>query len=285
MSKEVVRFGPAGIPHSTKGGTTLDGVKEVARLGLNAMEIEWVRNVPTRPEEFFSVAEVAKRLGVRLSVHGPYWINPCALTKQKQEIAKRGLIQGMRAGEAAGAYVFVFHPGYYLGQPPSEAYKKAKALLQEVSEKLKQEKITDIKIGLETTGKQKAFGTLEEVVKLSAELDRTVPCVDFGHLYCRNFCKKFLYKSDFKEIFDFVEKHLGTRVARNLHCHVTGIVCNKEGNELRHVPLGPKTMPQFRPLAEVIVENGYTPTLICESPKLERDALKMKKIVEELSRS
>lgn len=284
MTKDEIRFGPAGIPSSAKGGTTLDGVKETARLGLSAMEIEWVRNVPSKPEGFLPVAKIAQELDVRLSVHGPYWINPCALEKSKIEIARRGLIQGLRAGEAAGAYAFVFHPGYYLGQAPEVAYTKCKVLLQEVLAQLKQEKITNISIALETTGKQKAFGTLEEVVRLSAELDRVIPCVDFGHLYCRNFCKKFLEKKDFKEVFDFIEKHLGAKAAKFLHIHFTSIRCNKEGNELNHLPLSPINFPQFKPLAETIVENGYSPNIICETPMLERDALKMKAIYERVKK-
>lgn len=284
MAKDSVRFGPAGIPIHAKGGTTIDGVKATAELGLRAMEIEWTRNVPKHVEQFKEAAELSEKLDVRLSVHGPYWINPCAETKKKLEIAHRGLVQGLRAGDAAGAYAFVFHPGYYGKQTPAQAFKKAKETLKEVLAQMKQERLNRINLAPETTGKQKAFGTLEEVVKLAAELDRVIPCVDFGHLYCRNLCKLFHKKEDFKAAFDLVEKNLGPRAARNLHIHFSAIKCNKRGDELEHLKLGSQTFPQFKPLAEAIVENGYTPTIICESPLIDQDALKMKAIYERLAR-
>lgn len=280
MAKEMVRFGPAGRPIGC-AGTTAECVEYTANEGLNAYEIEWVRNVPTHLEEARMISPIAKSNDVKVSVHGPYWINCCALTKAKTAVAMRGLLQGLKAGEAAGAYAFVFHPGYYLKQSSSEAYAKVKNLLKEVLQKTRSEGIKNIQLAPETTGKQKAFGTLEENVRLAQELG-CILTVDFAHLFCRNFCKAPITKEDYKKIFDYVEKNLGARVAKNLHVHFTEVVCNKEGNERHHLPIGAQNTPPFKPLAEVIVENGYAPTIISESPKLDLDALKMKKIVEGL---
>lgn len=282
MAKEVVRFGPAGRPIGF-GGSTAEAIEYVAKEGLNAYEIEWVRAVPTHLEEARTIPPLAQKFDVKVSVHGPYWINCCALTKAKAEIARRGLLQGLRAGEAAGAYALVFHPGYYLKQPPAEAYKRARALLREVLLAAKAEGIKNIRLAPETTGKQTAFGTLEENVRLAQDLGCLLT-VDFAHLFCRNFCKAPVTKEDYKKIFDFVEKNLGSRAAKDLHCHVTEVVCNKEGNERYHLPIGTQNTPPFKPLAEVIVENGYAPTIIAESPQLDKDALKMKKILEGLRR-
>ena len=40
-----LHIGPAGIPHSTKKKSTPEGIRRVAELGLDAMEIEFVRGV------------------------------------------------------------------------------------------------------------------------------------------------------------------------------------------------------------------------------------------------
>ncbi|MFA5077796.1 MAG: deoxyribonuclease IV, partial [Candidatus Micrarchaeia archaeon] len=50
-----------------------------------------------------------------------------------------------------------------------------------------------------------------------------------------------------------------------------------EKGELNHLPLGSNNEPPFRPLIKVIAENGYSGTIICESPKIEIDALLMQK--------
>lgn len=48
----MIRFGPSGIPLSCKGRTLLDGVKDVHKLGLSAMEVQFLRMNPrTRPAQ------------------------------------------------------------------------------------------------------------------------------------------------------------------------------------------------------------------------------------------
>ena len=38
------RYGPAGIPLSSKGRTIKDGIEDVHMMGLNAIEIQMIRN-------------------------------------------------------------------------------------------------------------------------------------------------------------------------------------------------------------------------------------------------
>ncbi len=46
----MIRFGPSGIPLSCKGRTLLDGIMDVHKLGLTAMEVQFLRtNVSQRP--------------------------------------------------------------------------------------------------------------------------------------------------------------------------------------------------------------------------------------------
>lgn len=48
----MIRFGPSGIPLSCKGRTLLDGIKDVHKLGLTAIEVQFLRmNVRTRPAQ------------------------------------------------------------------------------------------------------------------------------------------------------------------------------------------------------------------------------------------
>ena len=70
----MLKVGTAGIPSSTKG-STLDGIRRVKELGLDAMEIEFVRGVYMKNEMASKAGELAKSLGVALTVHAPYYIN------------------------------------------------------------------------------------------------------------------------------------------------------------------------------------------------------------------
>lgn len=280
--KAAPRFGPAGIPHAAKERTTIGGIRACAEIDLSAMEIEWVRGVRMGREMARQANETAKQLDIALSCHAPYWINACSPLKDKIAIAVRSLLEAMRVGEAAGCYIAVFHPGYYQKQLPEAVYKRCKETLQTVLDRAKAAGIKNIHLGPETTGRQAQFGSLEEVVRLCEELPQTAPTVDFAHIHARTF-GGIKTKDDYAKIFNLIEKRLGAKVAKGLHVHFTE-VHHEKGNEKYHLPVGTRDSPPFRPLAELIVEQGWSPVIIAESKELDRDALKMKAIVERLMR-
>ena len=57
----MIRFGPSGIPLSCKGRTLLDGVLDVHKLGLSALEVQFLRMNPrTRPADEDEIGMKAK---------------------------------------------------------------------------------------------------------------------------------------------------------------------------------------------------------------------------------
>ncbi|MEK7072470.1 MAG: endonuclease IV, partial [Patescibacteria group bacterium] len=52
-------LGPAGLPMASEGNT-IDGIKKVRELGLNAMEIEFVRSVYMNEKTAEEVGKAAK---------------------------------------------------------------------------------------------------------------------------------------------------------------------------------------------------------------------------------
>lgn len=277
-----MRFGPAGIPIGCKGGTK-EGVEYTAELGLSAFEVEFVRGVKMRTPQAREVGDVAKQKGIVLSAHCPYWINTCARDPVKLVTTKRNILQTARAVSAMGGGVIVFHPGYYMGRDSGECMKISVATLRDVKEEMKAERL-DATLGLETTGGPAEFGTLEECIQLANEIGG-VPVIDFAHIHARNGEGILRKKEDYLKIFHALEKGLdsGPRYVKNFHSHFSEIEYGKRG-EIKHIPLGKADEPPFRPLAEVIKEHSYDGTIISESPLLEEDALKMKKIFEGLKR-
>ncbi len=74
------------------------------------MEVEFVQGVRMTREAAMDAGEVARELGVRLSVHAPYFINLCSEEKEKVEASLSRLQESLdRGGEAMGATVVVFH--------------------------------------------------------------------------------------------------------------------------------------------------------------------------------
>ena len=267
-----IRFGPAGIPIQCTGKSTLEGVKCCAELGLDAMEMEFVQGVRMKEETAGEVQKVAKALGISISSHAPYYVNLCSSEELKIANSKRHIFESARITSLAGGTITVFHPGFYQKLTPQEAFAAAKKTLKEIEDKLKQHKIT-IRLGAETVGKKSAFGGLDENIRLAQELDFVDPAIDFAHLHARGDFR-IKNESDYKAIFDKLEAELGDYV-KHFHCHFSEINYSEKG-ERNHLVLGTNNEPPFKPFMKVLAENGYSGTVICETPNLDVDALKLK---------
>lgn len=267
-----VRFGPAGIPIQCEGSSTREGVECCAELGLGAMEMEFVHGVRLKEESAMEICRRAMELDIVLSSHAPYYINLCTSEDKKIANSRRHILDSARITALSGGTITVFHPGFYQKLPPDEAYSRAKARLMEIEERLGQEKIR-IRLGAETVGKRSSFGGLEENIRLSQELEMVEPVIDFAHLHARG-DMRLENAEDYRALFSMLERELGDYVKR-FHSHFSEIEYSDKG-ERNHLALGTNNEPPFKPLMKVLAENGYGGTVICESPKIDLDAMKMK---------
>jgi len=227
-------FGTGGTPHSAKPPkSSIDGIERIAELGLGCMEIEFVQGVRMGEAGARLVAEKAANLGVKLTAHAPYFINLNAREPEKIKASQDRLLQTARIGSICGAESIVFHPAFYLNDPPDKAYNSVKKYLGEVIHQLKREN-NRVWIRPEIMGKPSQFGTLEEILNLSTELERVAPCIDFAHWHART--GGFNSYSEFASILQQVKERLGTIALDNMHIHVSGIAYSKKG-ESKHLNL------------------------------------------------
>ncbi len=259
-----VRIGTAGIPGVCKGKSTLDGVKCVSDLGLDAFEIAFVRGVYLTPESAKKVGDCAKKYNISLSCHAPYYINLASTNPSVIDKSKKFISDTLKIADVMGAKIAVVHAGFYMGQPKSQVFELIKNACLEFKSKTK--------LGIETMGRQKQFGTVDEVAQLVEECGNVSPVIDFAHIHART-NGGLKTKEDFKTILDKFE----TLGVSPIHCHMTGIKYN-DGNEKHHLPLS-SFEPDFRLLAEILRDNEYDATIICESPLMEQDALLFKEWV------
>lgn len=267
----MIRFGPAGIPIQCEGKSTIEGIECCKNLGLGAMEIEFVRGVKMGDAAAKEAGKKAKELDVRISSHAPYYVNLCTADRVKAEGSKRHIFLAAKATFLANGRVTVFHPGFYQKSGREEAFQAAKKRLVEVKERMDEAKIECV-LGAETVGKKSAFGGFEENVRMAQELDFVKPVLDFAHMHAR---RDFIIKGeeDYRRIFGILDRGLPS-YAKNIQCHFSEINYGEKG-ELNHLPLGTNNEPPYKPLMKVLAENGYGGTIICETPKLDIDALVM----------
>ena len=270
-----IRFGPAGIPLQCSGGT-VEGIQCCHEIGLDAMEMEFVQGVRMKEDGAIEAAKAAKKYDISLSSHAPYFVNLCSKEPEKIQNSKRHIISSARITALAGGNITVFHPGFYQKVSKEEAFKLAKKHLVEIEAELETMNTKPaIRLGAETVGKKSAFGGLDENIRLSQELEMVVPVIDFAHLHARGDVK-ISGEADYAKVFDMLEKELGSSYVKSFHAHFSEINYSDKG-ERNHYPLGTNNEPPLKPLMKVLAENEYSGTIICETPKLELDAILMKK--------
>jgi deoxyribonuclease-4 len=326
----MIRFGPSGIPLSCKGRTPRDGIEDVHTLGLNSMEIQFVRvNVFDRfaseeeaglspmelegqlivdafhhvdddnlepawdkklkieegdvlrvltcgiGQDFGELKEtgrLARELDVELSLHTPYYMD----LSGDDDISERSInnvIYGGLIADALGAGVVVTHMGLYGDLDKEEA---TEAVLDKMNFLTGEFKSRGVKarIGLETSGKQMVYGSLDEILEVVSKVRGTVPVLNFPHIHARE--HGFLQtKDEFQEVFDRAKK--ASRL-KWYYTHFSGVQ-HEGGNEKRYTPIKKGDL-KFEPLAECILENDFNITIISSSPLLEHDAMYMKVILE-----
>jgi len=262
-------FGTGGVPVSAQLRSTEAGIERIAELGLGCMEVEFVQGVRMSPKVAVSLGELAARKKVALTAHGPYFINLNAVEPEKVHMSKERILQTARIAALFGARSITFHAAFYLKNTPAETYAAVKKHLQEVVNILRKEgnKVT---ISPEVTGKPSQFGTLEELLQLSSEMEGVLPCIDFSHWHART--GKANSYQEFLGVLDQVEKKLGRRALDNMHIHLSGIAYGNKG-EIKHLML-PDSDFHYAELLKALKKRKAKGVVISESrPNLEQDAL------------
>jgi deoxyribonuclease IV len=277
MPSKNLLFGTGGIPRSTKGKTSVSGIERIRELSLDCMELEFVQGVRMGVKGAENVLKASLKENVALSVHAPYYINLNSYDREKLEASLERLYQAARIGDLCGAQSIVFHAAFYQKSSKEHTYRKVSEALEKLTGQLRDEEIPAI-LRPETMGKRTQFGTLEEVLALSAEIEGVMPCLDFCHMHARE-GKENSY-SEFTEILSKVEDALGKEGLSNMHMHVSGVEYSSSG-ERKHLSLNESDF-NYPDLMRVLKEFKARGRVILESPILERDALLLRKVYTEL---
>jgi deoxyribonuclease IV len=264
------------------GATTIDVPKLLHEEGLDAFEYQasrWGQVPQVKQADAVKLGEEARKNDVKLSMHGSYFINLSG-KKEVVEASKRRLIACATAADWMGAYVVVFHTGFYGKLEKDYAFKNCVAALKEVAAELKTRGLK-VKLGPETMGRKFQVGTIDEILTINQEVEGTQLVVDWGHLHAlhQGTLKKV---EDFRAIAEKVEQKLGTEALQSMHCHFSKIEFSSQGEKRHHTLDEERYGPEFRLLAEVILDFGMHPTMICESPILDVDARKMQATLKEV---
>ena len=218
------------------------------------------------------IGNMARRLDVKVSLHTPYYMD----LGSNNELTERCMNNIRHSGiitNALGGGVVVTNLGLY--NDPTNTEETDANIIENVEAVMEWWKDAGIKteLGIEITGRQEAFGSLEQVLSLCDDIKGTVPVINFPHHHART-SGSLLAASDFADIIDQVRPYCKNGV----HTLFSGVEHN-DGNEKRLTPIKKGDL-KFEPLGEALADIDHDLTVISGSPLLEHDAMYMKVIHE-----
>jgi deoxyribonuclease-4 len=279
MEMKTLLFGTGGVPRSTPKPSSQAGIKRIRELGLDCMELAFVRRVVMGEKSAAEVRQTAEECNVRLSVHAPYYVNLNSPEADKVQASRQRILEAARVGWLCGAQSVVFHAAFYHDDRPEIVYKRIKEHLGELIEELRAEG-NGTTLRPETTGKASQFGSLEELLMLSQEVEGVMPCVDFAHLHARTGVNNSY--EEFAAILELIKAALGRAGLEDMHIHMSGIAYGP-GGEKEHLDLADADL-RYIELLQALLDFEVSGLVICESPNLEEDALIMQRTYRRLAK-
>ncbi|MEW6055861.1 MAG: TIM barrel protein [Bdellovibrionota bacterium] len=272
-------FGTAGFPSAAPKKDPIAALHKVKEIGLDCLELEFAHGVRMRDETAEEISKTARKLGVILTAHAPYYINLNAKEQDKIDASINRLLQTARLAGLCGAYSMTFHAAFYMKDDPKTVFDIVKKYLKQITERLVDEE-NGIHLRPELTGRKSQFGTLEELCELSQEVRQVYPCLDFSHNQARVDGEANNY-NHFSEVFERYKKALGKGALSQMHIHVAGVQYGPKG-EIKHLSLKESNF-NYKDFLKACKDFNVRGAVICESPELENDALLLKKTYAQLS--
>lgn len=281
----MVLFGPGGnsISFQKEGHkSTLDAPKWLYERGLDAYEYECGQGVRVSEETAKKFGEEAKKYGITISVHAPYFISLSSVEEEKRENSIKYILDTLKVAKLMGGKRIVVHPGSCSKRDRNEAFEMAKDTMRKAVLEAKNNGYGDMEICPETMGKINQLGTVLEIATMCKIDEMLVPTVDFGHINAREM-GSLKTEEDFEKIVKCFIDELGEERGRRLHVHFSKIEYTT-GGEKRHLTFEDNVYgPEFLPFAKIIKKYNLDLTVICESDgTMAEDALTMKKILNEV---
>lgn len=279
----MTKFGPAGnsLSFYDDGNKHTEQAAEwLSKKGLTAYEYSFGRGVRMTKETAEKIGTAFAAQNIEVSVHAPYFINLANPDEDMIEKSFGYITQSLTKCNELGGKRVVVHTAACGKCERAVAVDRAKRRLEQLCEILDRDYKFDFLVCLETMGKLNQIGTVEEIIDFCRLSEKFCPCFDFGHInsYMRGGLKT---KDDFRRVLDYAVDGIGYDRAKNMHVHFSHIQYADKG-EIKHLTFqDTKYGPFFEPLAELFVEYGFTPYVICESDgTMAEDALTMKTIYE-----
>jgi bifunctional non-homologous end joining protein LigD len=252
-----IRFGISHLP--TEEGKDADYLAALVEKGHTAHELPFVDGFPWKEKRCQRFGELAAELGVRLSVHAPYFAGLTLPDEARGKQSLAALEHTMKLGRWLGAPVIVAHFGSNYSEDPEVLMDRIRARLDYVAPKVEG---MGVGMGLETAGNNRSFGSLGDIAQLASEYSFVRPVVDWAHVHAMTGGGLTSVEA-FESVFAFLDQSFPGWMISPLQTQFSDNEIGS-GGEVRHIPYGEGTL-RVGPLVEAAGRAGVPMILISEA--------------------
>lgn len=236
---------------------------ELVERGFTALELPFVTEFPWKEKRCATFGEAAAERGMRLSVHAPYFATLTPEDPERGAQCLAALEHTMKLGRALGAPIIVAHGGSTHGEAPEVLMDRIGERLERVAPKVEG---LGVGLGLETAGKEGAWGTLGDIALAASRFSFVRPVVDWAHLHAVT-GGGLTSRAAFDQVLAFLGTQFPGWMIDPLHCQFTDNLVGAKG-EVKHLPYGEGTL-RVGPLVSAAEVAGLGLVLISESREQE----------------
>lgn len=262
--------GTRRVPLVSTVSQALKVLDELYRVGFKAFVLpkEMFANVTSTTDlykehygEFLKVKSLAKKYNIELAIrYEEIPQDPARLDSTLKIYSSIASIMDCRT--------FIIRPTFYPMMPHDQALRLVVHKINEIVSSME----IKTKIGVETTGRLRELGSLEDVIEISKRTSGTEPILNWAHIHARG-VGVLRGESDFRNIMDKTRREMGQQWLGNAYFFFSGATYGPSGLT-GYVPIS-KADISLRLLIKEIMSFGMKGTLIFEDEGREKSILDM----------
>ena len=243
-------------PQGVDEAEWLDGLVDA---GHGALELPFVDGFPWNERRCGRFGELAAVRGLALSIHAPYFAVLTVEDEERRQKTISAVEHSMKLVKALGGHTVVAHTGHVRDRTPEQLHDLVAEGLGRIETKVRH---LGVSLGLETSGSDRAFGSLGDIALIANRFSFVRPVIDWAHVHAKS-GGGLTTKEAFASVMAFLREQFPGWAIDPLHTQFTDNEFGPAG-EIRHVPYGEGSL-RSGPLAEAAVEAGLRMTVISEA--------------------
>ncbi len=260
-----LRFGISHLPPD--GGDDAVFLDDLVAQGHRALELPFTSGFPWKEKRCETFGALAAERDIRLSVHAPYFVSLTIPEEDRGKQSVNAMEHTMKLGRWLGAHVIVVHFGATYDEDPAVLMDRIRSRIDVVAPKIES---MGVGLGLETSGKKSAFGSIGDIAVLASEYGFVRPVIDWAHVHAMT-GGALTSEDAFRSVLGFVAESFPAWMITPLQTQFSDNHFSDAG-EIRHVAYGEGTL-RVVPLVDAAEAAGMPMVLISEARDMKSHGL------------